>query len=99
MSTSIPLDRVNFWRIAAVLLIIVSMPITKSCAQKLKSRLYMSITVEKTILEKQAGGAMYLQLPSLWRIGGFYQTTIDNKLEGATTGTFWGAMIAIPIVK
>lgn len=99
MSTSIFLDRIHFCRIAAILLIIVSVPITKSCAQNLKSKLYMSAIIEKTILEKQAGGGIYLQLPSLWRIGGFYQTTFDNKVEGTTGGTFWGALLAVPLVK
>jgi hypothetical protein len=81
------------------LIAILSLPICKSCAQRMKSKIIMSVLLEKTIVEKQAGGSVYLQRPSLWRIGGFYQSTIDNRVEGTVNSTFWGAIVAAPIVK
>lgn len=86
-------------RAIIILIALLSMPLFKACAQQLKSRMMMSVIMEKTIVEKQAGGQIFIQRPSLWRIGGFYQTTIDNRVEGIPNATLWGAMVAAPLVK
>src|SRR5258708_18701872 len=86
-------------RIVIILLAALSLSVCKSCAQSRKPHIMVSAILEKTIVEKQAGGSICWQLPSLWRIGGFYQSTIDNRVEGTENATFWGALLAAPIVK
>src|SRR6266566_624239 len=98
MTLFIPSRITSRKRLFILLFVALGFPICKACAQSRKPHILMSAIMEKTILEKQAGGSLCLQLPSLWRVGGFYQSTIDNRTEGTENATFWGGIIAAPVV-
>ncbi len=100
MSTGFILsNKLNVCRFSFILTLFITVTALKACSQSVHTKFFMSGIMEKTILEKQAGGALYVQFPSLWRAGVFYQTTFDNKIEGTTNGTYWGSMVAAPLVK
>lgn len=62
-------------------------------------RVAVSSTIEKTINCYQYGASVALELPSQWKLGGFYQTSFPKKEEVRPHEHFWGMTVTAPLVK
>ena len=59
----------------------------------------VSSTVEKTINCYQYGISVSMEVPSLWKFGGFYQTSLSKEEHINSPGHFWGMTVSAPLMK
>ena len=59
----------------------------------------VSPMVEKTINCYQYGASVSMEVPSQWRFGGFYQTSLSAQEQIRHREHFWGMTISAPLMK
>jgi hypothetical protein len=59
----------------------------------------VSPMVEKTINSYQFGASVSMEIPSQWRFGGFYQTSLSRQEQIKHRENFWGMTISAPLMK
>lgn len=59
----------------------------------------VSPTVEKTIDSFQYGTSVSMELPSQWRFGCFYQSSLSKQEIIKPHEPFWGMTISAPLMK
>jgi hypothetical protein len=59
----------------------------------------VSPMVEKTINSYQYGASVSMEIPSQWRFGGFYQTSLSGHEQIGPPENFWGMAISAPLMK
>ena len=59
----------------------------------------VSPMVEKTINSYQYGASVSIELPSQWRFGGFYQTSLSKQELIKPNNHFWGMTVSAPLMK
>jgi hypothetical protein len=59
----------------------------------------VSPMVEKTINSYQYGASVSMEIPSQWRFGGFYQTSLSRQEQLGHHEHFWGMTISAPLMK
>jgi hypothetical protein len=59
----------------------------------------VSPMVEKTINCYQYGASVSMEVPSQWRFGGFYQTSLSRQELVGHREHFWGMTVSAPLMK
>ena len=59
----------------------------------------VSPIVEKTINSYQYGASVSMEIPSQWRFGGFYQTSLSKQEQIRPHEHFWGVTVSAPLMK
>lgn len=81
-------------KLRIILVALFGMPIGLSAQHVVVSPL-----VEKTINRYQYGASVSLEIPSQWRFGGFYQTSLSGQEQIGPSENFWGMTISAPLMK
>lgn len=59
----------------------------------------VSSTVEKTINSYQYGTSVSMEVPSQWKFGGFYQTSLSKDERITPREQFWGMTLSAPLMR
>jgi hypothetical protein len=62
-------------------------------------RVVVTPMVEKTINSYQYGASVSMEIPSQWRFGGFYQTSLSGQEQIKHREHFWGMTVSAPLMK
>jgi hypothetical protein len=77
-----------------VFMILFVMPVLLSA-----QHVVVSPMVEKTINTYQYGASVSMEVPSQWRFGGFYQTSLSRQEQIRPHDHFWGMTVFAPLMK
>lgn len=77
-----------------VFMILFGMPVWLSA-----QHVVVSPMAEKTINSYQYGASVSMEVPSQWRFGGFYQTSLSRQEQAGHREDFWGMTVSAPLMK
>jgi len=60
---------------------------------------WMTPLVEKTVAGTQYGSMLVFRSRGLWSFGGFYQSTLQEGVDGLRPANFCGLTVAAPLMK